>query len=49
MTKAAATTALKEAGVTPDVVLVCELHDCFSVNKMISNGVLGVTKPSEAN
>jgi sterol carrier protein 2 len=49
MTKYAAEVALKEAGVTPDDVKVCELHDCFSANEMITIDALGLSKPGEAH
>lgn len=49
MTKYAAETALKEAGVTTDDVKVCELHDCFSANEMITIDALGLSKPGEAH
>jgi len=49
MTQYAAKTAMKEAGVTPDDVKVCELHDCFSANEMITIDALGLSKPGEAH
>lgn len=49
MTKYAAAVALKEAGVTPDDIKVCELHDCFSANEMIVIDALGLSKPGEAH
>lgn len=49
MTKFAAQTAMKEAGVTPEDVKVCELHDCFSTNEMIVIDALGLSKPGEAH
>lgn len=49
MTKFAAQTAMKEAGVTPEDVTVCELHDCFSTNEMIVIDALGLSKPGEAH
>lgn len=49
MTKFAAETAMKEAGVTPNDVKVCELHDCFSANEMIVIDALGLSKPGEAH
>jgi sterol carrier protein 2 len=49
MTKFAAATAMKEAGITPDDVKVCELHDCFSANEMILIDALGLCKPGEAH
>jgi sterol carrier protein 2 len=49
MTKFAAQTAMKEAGVTPDDVKVCELHDCFSTNEMVVIDAMGLSKPGEAH
>ena len=49
MTKFAAQAALKEAGVTPDNVRVCELHDCFSANEIIVIDALGLSKAGEAH
>ncbi|KAG9228645.1 putative Non-specific lipid-transfer protein [Amylocarpus encephaloides] len=49
MTKYAAATALKEAGVTPNDVKVCELHDCFSANEMIVIDALGLSPPGKAH
>ena len=49
MTKYAAATALKEAGHTPADVKVCELHDCFSANEMITIDALGLSPPGKAH
>ena len=49
MTKHAAHTAMKEAGVTPDEIKVCELHDCFSTNEMIVIDALGLSPPGKAH
>lgn len=49
MTKFAAETAMKEAGVTPADVKVCELHDCFSANQMIVIDALGLSPPGKAH
>jgi sterol carrier protein 2 len=49
MTRYAAATAMKEAGVTPADVKVCELHDCFSANEMVCIDALGLSKPGEAH
>lgn len=49
MTKYAAKTAMEEAGVTPDDVKVCELHDCFSANEMIVIDALGLSAPGKAH
>ena len=49
MTQFAAKTAMKEAGVTPKDVKVCELHDCFSANEMITIDALGLSPPGKAH
>ncbi|EHK96371.1 Thiolase-like protein [Glarea lozoyensis ATCC 20868] len=49
MSKYAAATALKEAGHTPADVKVCELHDCFSANEMITIDALGLSPPGKAH
>lgn len=49
MTKYAAQQAMKEAKVTPADVKVCELHDCFSANEMITIDSLGLSPPGEAH
>lgn len=49
MTKRAAIVALKEAGVTPSEVKVCELHDCFSANEMVTIDALGFCAPGKAH
>lgn len=49
MTKYAAQQAMKEANVTPDEVKVCELHDCFSANEMITIDSLGLCPPGKAH
>jgi sterol carrier protein 2 len=49
MTKYAARTAMKEAGVTPAEVKVCELHDCFSANEMVTIDALGLSPPGKAH
>jgi sterol carrier protein 2 len=49
MTKYAAKSAMAEAGVTADDVSVCELHDCFSANEMITIDALGLCKPGTAH
>ncbi|KAI9793548.1 MAG: hypothetical protein M1816_007981 [Peltula sp. TS41687] len=43
MTRKAARTALAEAGVQPNDIKVCELHDCFSTNEMITIDALGLS------
>ncbi|KAF9885074.1 hypothetical protein FE257_000805 [Aspergillus nanangensis] len=49
MTKRAATAALREAGVTPQDIKVCELHDCFSANELILLEGLGFAAPGKAH
>ncbi|KAH9893696.1 putative Non-specific lipid-transfer protein [Xylariomycetidae sp. FL2044] len=49
MTKHAAQTALAEAKVSPKEVQVCELHDCFSANEMITIDALGLSEPGKAH
>ncbi|KAG0645791.1 Non-specific lipid-transfer [Hyphodiscus hymeniophilus] len=49
MTKHAAEVALKEAKVDPSEVKVCELHDCFSANEMITIDALGLCPPGKAH
>ena len=49
MTQCAARTALAEAEVDPKEVKVCELHDCFSANEMITLDALGLCDPGKAH
>ena len=49
MTKYAAETAMKEAGVSPKDIKVCELHDCFSANEMVTIDALGLCEPGRAH
>lgn len=42
MSARAARTAMAEAGVSPGDFQVCELHDCFSANEMITIEALGL-------
>ncbi|KAK3314645.1 thiolase-like protein [Apodospora peruviana] len=49
MTINACQTAMKEAGVTPKDIAVCELHDCFSANEMIVIDALGLSEPGKAH
>lgn len=49
MTKRAATAALHEAGVVPSQVRVCELHDCFSANELISLDAIGFSEEGKAH
>ncbi|KXT17516.1 hypothetical protein AC579_3200 [Pseudocercospora musae] len=49
MTRYAARTAMEEAGVKPSDVKVCELHDCFSANEMITIDALGLSEHGKAH
>ena len=49
MSAYAAKTALKEAAVNPRDVKVCELHDCFSANEMITIDALGLCDKGKAH
>jgi sterol carrier protein 2 len=49
MSKYACETAMKQANVTPADVKVCELHDCFSANEMITIDALGLCPPGKAH
>ncbi|KAK8038842.1 Non-specific lipid-transfer protein [Apiospora rasikravindrae] len=49
MSKYAAKTAMAEAGINPGDVQVCELHDCFSANEMITIDALGLCEKGKAH
>lgn len=49
MTQFAAKTALAEAGVKADEIKVCELHDCFSANEMVTLDALGLCESGKAH
>lgn len=49
MTKRAAQAALKEAGISPKDIKVCEVHDCFSANELILLDGLGFSEPGKAH
>ncbi|KAF2018206.1 thiolase-like protein [Aaosphaeria arxii CBS 175.79] len=49
MSELAAKTALKEANTSPDDVKVCELHDCFSANEMVTIEALGLAPRGKAH
>lgn len=49
MTAHAARTALKEANVQPEDIRVCELHDCFSANELITLDALGLCPQGKAH
>jgi len=43
MTRAAARQVYEQAGVGPDEISVCELHDCFTTNELVTYEALGLT------
>ncbi|KAL1960733.1 hypothetical protein VTO42DRAFT_6563 [Malbranchea cinnamomea] len=49
MTKKATRDAMAEANITPADVKVCELHDCFSANELITIDALGLSPPGKAH
>ena len=49
MTKRAAQAALREANVSAKDVKVCELHDCFSANELITIEGLGFCEEGKAH
>lgn len=49
MSELAAKTALAEANTSPDEVRVCELHDCFSANEMVTIEALGLAPRGKAH
>jgi sterol carrier protein 2 len=49
MTARAAQAAMREAGIGPQDVTVCELHDCFSCNEMILLEGLGFCERGKAH
>ncbi len=49
MTRAAAQQAYAEAGITADDVDVCELHDCFSANELITYEGLGFAEEGKGH
>ena len=49
MSKLAARIAYEEAQVSPDEVDVCELHDCFSANELITYEALGFAAEGEGH
>ncbi|KAH8730042.1 thiolase-like protein [Phaeosphaeriaceae sp. PMI808] len=49
MSELAAKEALAEANVTPADVKVCELHDCFSANEMVTIEALGLAPKGKAH
>ncbi|OCL06224.1 thiolase-like protein [Glonium stellatum] len=49
MTAQAAKAAMNEAGVSPKDIKVCEMHDCFSANELITLDGLGLSEPGKAH
>jgi sterol carrier protein 2 len=49
MSKQAAEKAYAEAGISPSDVDVCELHDCFSANELITYEALGFAEEGEGH
>ena len=49
MSEHAAKSALAEAGVSPSEIRVCELHDCFSANELITLDALGLCERGKAH
>ncbi len=49
MSKTARIQAMDEAQVSPDEVDVCELHDCFSANELITYEALGFAEEGEGH
>ncbi len=49
MSRLAAQRAYEEAGVTADEIDVCELHDCFSANELITYEALGFAAEGEGH
>ncbi|KAF2142556.1 uncharacterized protein K452DRAFT_226746 [Aplosporella prunicola CBS 121167] len=49
MTQRAARAALAEAGASASDVRVCELHDCFSANELVSLDALALCAPGRAH
>lgn len=45
MTVRAASQVYEHAGIGPDDIDVCELHDCFTTNELITYDALGFAKP----
>jgi len=48
MSKAAAEAVYKQSGVGPEDIDVCELHDCFTANELVSYEALGLTPQGTA-
>jgi acetyl-CoA acetyltransferase len=48
MAKAAATSVYEQAGIGPEDIQVCELHDCFTANELLTYEALGFTPEGTA-
>ena len=48
MAKQAANEVYEETGISPKDIKVCELHDCFTTNELISYEALGLADEGEA-
>ena len=48
MGKNAADEVYAKSGVAPDQIDVCEVHDCFSANELITYEALGFCEPGKA-
>jgi sterol carrier protein 2 len=48
MSKAAAEAVYKQSGVGPEDIDVCELHDCFTANELVTYEALGLTPQGTA-
>ncbi len=48
LAKAAAQQVYEQAGIGPEAVRVCELHDCFTVNEVLSYEALGLVPEGDA-
>jgi acetyl-CoA acetyltransferase len=48
MARAAANEVYEQSGVSPDDIAVCELHDCFTANELITYEALGLTAEGTA-
>ncbi|GAB2484792.1 lipid-transfer protein [Comamonas humi] len=48
MAARAANQIYEQAGIGPDDIQVCELHDCFAQNELLSYESIGFAKPGEA-
>jgi sterol carrier protein 2 len=49
MSKTAREQAMEEAQIAPDEVDVCELHDCFSANELLTYEALGFAAEGEGH